>query len=199
MMKRPHNKIRERNRFFNIVKKYGADIMKSPNFRESENCVQHGTMSVRRHSINVARCSFAIARFLGIKYNKRDLLRGALLHDYFQYDWHSKEHRNVKNLHGFYHPGIALKNAEQEYRLNKRQREIIKKHMWPLTIVPPMCKEAWIVTIADKYCSVMETLYLHNGKSEKESFFFANIKEKRAAGSNGKRKHQSVRKTKKAS
>lgn len=164
-MRGKRDKIRERNRFFSYMKKYGADILESPNFRESENNIQHGNMSVRRHSINVALCSFVIARFLGIRCHKRDLLRGALLHDYFQYDWHSKEHRNICNLHGFYHPGIALKNAEKEYRLNPRQRDIIRKHMWPLTIVPPMCREAWIVTMADKYCSLMETFHLHQGKN----------------------------------
>jgi len=63
-------------------------------------------------------------------------------------------------LHGFYHPGIALKNADQEYELTLREKDIIKKHMWPLTVVPPLCREAWIVTTADKYCSLLETLRL---------------------------------------
>ncbi|MDE7205798.1 MAG: phosphohydrolase, partial [Lachnospiraceae bacterium] len=69
------------------------------------------------------------------------------------------------NLHGFFHPGRALRNAKKEYRLTKRQADIIKKHMWPLTVVPPMCREAWIVTTADKYCSLMETLYIHEGRA----------------------------------
>ena len=41
--------------------------------------------------------------------------------------------------------------------------------MWPLTIVPPMCKEAWIVSVADKYCSTMETLGFHKGTNIKEN------------------------------
>ncbi len=49
--------------------------------------------------------------------------------------------------------------------MTARERDIIKKHMWPLTVVPPMCREAWIVTTADKYCSLMETLYIHEGKA----------------------------------
>ena len=154
----------ENQLFFRFMKKYGTDILRSKNFKESENCIQHGNMSVRRHSINVAKCSLVIAKRFKIRCNKRDLLRGALLHDYFQYDWHAPEHCGIQNLHGLYHPGIALRNAEKEYRLNRRQRDIIKKHMWPLTIIPPMCKEAWIVTMADKYCSLMETLYVHQGK-----------------------------------
>ena len=72
-------------------------------------------------------------------------------------------HVQIHNLHGFYHPGIALRNASAEYRLTPRERDIIKKHMWPLTVVPPMCREAWIVTMADKWCSTLETLRLRHG------------------------------------
>lgn len=42
--------------------------------------------------------------------------------------------------------------------------EIIRKHMWPFTIAPPTCREAWIVTAADKYCSLPEMLRLRKGK-----------------------------------
>ena len=97
---------------------------------------------------------------LPISCSEKDLIRGALLHDYFLYDWHDKNRANYQKLHGFYHPGIALRNAEKEYRLSPREKDIIKKHMWPLTIVPPRCREAWIVTTADKYCSLLETLKL---------------------------------------
>ena len=105
-----------------------------------------------------------IKKKLHITCNQRDLVRGALLHDYFLYDWHKKDLKNPHKLHGFYHPGRALRNAKKEYVLTKRQEDIIKKHMWPLTVVPPMCREAWIVTAADKYCSLMETFRLHKGK-----------------------------------
>ena len=58
---------------------------------------------------------------------------------------------------------IALKKAQKEYDLTDREKDIIKKHMWPLTVVPPLCREAWIVTTADKYCSLLETLKLRKG------------------------------------
>ena len=53
---------------------------------------------------------------------------------------------------------MASKNARKEYHLTRREEDIIKKHMWPLTVVPPLCREAWVVTAADKYCSLLETL-----------------------------------------
>ena len=149
-----------------ILKKYAEDILTSENFKSTKHYIQHGNMSVREHCMNVAKMSLMIRDKLGIKCNTRDLVRGALLHDYFLYDWHKTDTVKTHNLHGFFHPGTALNNAKKEYHLTRRQKDIIKKHMWPLTVVPPMCKEAWIVTMADKYCSLMETIYLHEGKKK---------------------------------
>ncbi len=153
----------QKKEFYLLLKKYAPDIMESENFQNTRHYIQHGSIPVRRHCIDVARQSIAISKFLGITCNERDLIRGALLHDYFLYDWHDKTRKNYQRLHGFYHPGIALKNASMEYRLTLREKDIIKKHMWPLTVVPPLCREAWIVTTADKYCSLLETLRLRRG------------------------------------
>jgi len=163
-------KKRKREEFFERQKEiqrelnlYGWDILHSKNFDSSKDNIQHGNISVKEHSIQVARQSVALSDWLKIMHNRRDLIRGALLHDYFLYDWHKDDKVNPHRLHGFYHPSRALKNAEQEYELTERQREIIIKHMWPLTIKPPMCREAWIVTAADKYCSFLETVHLQKG------------------------------------
>ena len=145
----------------NLIKAEGNDILHSRNHKSTRKAIQHGNVSVRRHAINVARYSLLINEKLGIKCNKRDLIRGALLHDYFLYDWHDKDHISPLRLHGFFHPGIALRNAEKEYRLSTKEKDIIRKHMWPLTIVPPKCREAWVVSMADKYCSLMDTLRIH--------------------------------------
>ena len=37
-----------------------------------------------------------------------------------------------------------------------KEKEIIKKHMWPLTFSPPKYLESFIVTIVDKYCAFKE-------------------------------------------
>ena len=76
---------------------------------------------------------------------------------------YNKDEVNPHRLHGFFHPGRALGNAAKEYPLTPREMEIIKKHMWPLTPIPPMCREAWIVTMADKWCSLLETLHVRKG------------------------------------
>ena len=148
------------------VKLHGIDIIKSGGFQKSADFTQHGSISVMRHSLDVAKTAVALSRKLHLNVSERDLVRGALLHDYFGYDWHGKkvglyEILHFYKMHGFTHPGQALKNAERDFSLTHKQRDIIKKHMWPLTIVPPACKEAWVVTIADKYCSLLETVHLH--------------------------------------
>lgn len=162
------NKERLRGIRHHALEHYGREILKSPNFLKTATFTQHGQMSVRQHCINVAKCSLVINEKLGIHCERKDLIRGALLHDYFLYDWHAKNKQKTHRLHGFYHPGIALHNAGKEYALSKREQDIIKKHMWPLTIKPPLCREAWVVTTADKFCSLMETLHLQKEKNHRQ-------------------------------
>jgi len=153
------------------IREAASDILTSPNFLSSDNNIQHGNISVMKHSKKVACASLALCRALRIKADERAIMRGALLHDYFLYDWHTPEYGGFWNLHGFYHPGRALKNAEKEYALSDRERDIIRKHMWPLTIVPPRYKEAWIVTVADKYISTTESIhFIRTARARKQRY-----------------------------
>lgn len=123
--------------------------------------MQHGDYSVYDHVVNVALRSLAFADWLerrGVKVDRASLVRGALLHDYFLYDWHNPDPNDPLNLRGYTHPWTALRNAEQDFQLTKRERTIIVRHMFPLTVIPPTCREAWIVCMADKLCAVRETL-----------------------------------------
>ena len=108
------------------------------------------------HCVKVACFSLFLANKLHIPVNTHALLRGALLHDYFLYDWHEKNagHR----FHGFTHPATALKNAQEDFMLTPVEKDIIARHMFPLCPIPPRCREAWLVCAADKYCALLETL-----------------------------------------
>lgn len=143
------------------IREAGEDILESVNFQLTREHIQHGTVTVHAHCINVAKHSLVLADKLKIRVRHRELIRGALLHDYFLYDWHDKDHINPFKLHGFFHPGRALKNATRDFELTEREKDIIRKHMWPMTIIPPKCREAWIVTAADKWVSLLETLRIH--------------------------------------
>ena len=121
--------------------------------------IQHGDVTVYTHVTSVARASLSFAEHLGrvgVSVDRASLLRGALLHDYFLYDWHDPDpsHR----LHGFRHPFFALARAEEDFELTPRERNIIARHMFPLVPVPPTCREAWIVCLADKWCALRETV-----------------------------------------
>lgn len=117
--------------------------------------ISHGTTTLLQHSIDVAEEALRIADRLHLHVNETSMIRGALLHDYYLYDWHDSG--KAPNWHGFRHPYIALRNARRDYDVNLIEQNIIWRHMFPLTPMPPMCKEAWVVCMADKVCAANET------------------------------------------
>jgi len=122
--------------------------------------IQHGNTSCLEHSLYVSYSSYLICKRLGFDY--RSAARGGLLHDFFLYDWHGE--KPYKGLHGFIHANIALQNANKYFNLNEREKDIIQKHMWPLTIRLPRYKEAFVVSLADKYCATAEIANWNGGK-----------------------------------
>ena len=135
-----------------------ADLLHEVPLDRMDRYIQHGDTSCLRHCVAVAYLSFLLSRRLRLRCDARSLIRGAMLHDFFLYDWHEKDAGH--SLHGFTHPATALRNAQRFLALNPTERDIIRRHMWPLTPVPPHCREAWLVCLADKICSVRETLRL---------------------------------------
>lgn len=133
-----------------------TDVCRNSRLLESSHHMQHGTTSVFRHSVAVAYVSLWIARRMQFKVKDRTLIRGALLHDYFLYDWHEKD--DSHKWHGFYHAEKALKNAMEDFELNKIEKDMIRRHMFPLNLRPPRYKESWILCLADKICSGGETV-----------------------------------------
>lgn len=117
--------------------------------------VQHGVTLCLLHSIAVAYYCLVLARLLRfLHFHQEELYRGALFHDYFLYDWHTPDpsHR----LHGLHHPRRALENAARDLGLTQREENIILRHMFPLTPLPPTCREGILVCLVDKACSLYE-------------------------------------------
>lgn len=135
----------------NIVLRY---LTRRTALLQMDQYMQHGQVTCYWHSIAVAYISLRVLRFLKIRHDRRSLIIGALLHDYFLYDWHTpdKWHR----WHGFRHPGFALRNARRDINLSNRAADIISKHMFPLTIKPPIYRESMVVCLVDKGCSIYE-------------------------------------------
>lgn len=138
---------------------YGEEILRSPGMQKEHAYIQHGRITVFEHSLGVAYMSLRIARRLKLHVDERALIRGALLHDYFLYDWHIKE--DYHRWHGFCHPEIALRNAGEDFELGEIEQDIIGKHMFPLTFRSvPRFRESMLVCLVDKLCACLEIISL---------------------------------------
>ena len=142
--------------YINDFIELARDTIQGGQVKEMDRYIQHSSITCLQHCVIVAYYSFYWNRKYHLGCDEASLVRGALLHDYFLYDWHDgdKSHR----LHGFYHPGRALVNAQRDFHLNDIERDIIKKHMWPLTPALPRCREAWLVCAVDTVSCVIEVV-----------------------------------------
>ena len=139
-----------------IISRMAAELEHTGRFSELKRFRQHGRHTVYDHCVNVAREALRIADRVGGKLDREALVRGALLHDYFLYDWHEPE-PNRPN-HAFHHARMAWENARRDYDLGPTEEDIIRRHMFPVVPIPPRTAEGWIVTAADKACALKETL-----------------------------------------
>ena len=143
----------ENNELFQILK----DYMYDENVLHMKHFCQHGAVSTYDHVMNVTRTCFYLNRRWNWKCDEKNLVTGAFLHDFYLYDWHSKDN-NEHRFHGFRHPLFAMHNAKKYFNVNHRVQHIIRTHMWPLTpLAIPLTKEAFLVGLVDKYCSLHET------------------------------------------
>ena len=127
------------------------------------------------HSFKVAKKS--IQRALQIndkKINLELVLIGAILHDYYLYDW--RDDRSKLRKHGKNHPHIAAENAEKDFDVSKEVKKIISSHMWPINFSEfPNTKEARIVSICDKAVSLGEALTSRKYKKNNEEKYLKHI------------------------
>ncbi len=141
-------------RTFRIMTK---DILTNDTFRTLDSYEHHRYISILEHSIHVSFLSYLLAKRLSV--DPYSMTRGALLHDFYLYDWHDRnpESKTGIQLHGFKHPKIALNNAKNHFDINAVETDIIEKHMWPLTLHKlPKYKASMLVVWVDKYCSFRE-------------------------------------------
>ena len=128
--------------------------------------IQHGEVTTFDHGVRVARLSYLLARRLHMTVDEEELVTGAFLHDYYLYDWHD----HGDHLHGYHHADISARNARRDFRISGKAEHIIKSHMWPLNLTRiPRSKEALLVCIADKMCSVQESVHRKHAEPENQS------------------------------
>lgn len=146
------DKIIKDQEYLNIVE----DILNNKIFQRMNNYIQHGTITTLEHSINVSYYSYLLCKKMNLDYIS--VARAGLLHDFFLYDWHIYKKETHNYFHGITHPIVALKNATQYFELNDIEKDCIKKHMFPLTIIPPKYIEGYIIMLIDKKCAILEYL-----------------------------------------
>lgn len=132
------------------------DILDHEVFKSMDQYIQHGETSCMKHCIQVSYLSYRICKKMGWEYQAA--ARAGLLHDLFLYDWHTHGKETGERFHGFTHPRKALNNASAHFKLTKKEKNMILRHMWPLTPIPPKSVEGLALVYADKFCSSVEII-----------------------------------------
>jgi len=136
--------------FQSIIK----DLIENKTVQEMKNYRQHYETSCYDHCYMAAYYCFLICKKYHLDYHSAT--RAAMLHDLFLYDWRVRQ-PDRKGLHAFTHGKTACENACKIFVLNKKEKDIIKKHMWPVTLAFPKSIEGFILTFVDKYCALSES------------------------------------------
>ena len=117
----------------------------------------HRGSSCYIHSFRVAKRAIQIALSSNRKYNLKNVLIGAILHDYYLYDW--RTNKALLKKHGRRHPFVANENAKKDFDISPEVSEIILSHMWPLNLrYFPYSKEAKLVNYVDDITATKEAL-----------------------------------------
>ena len=125
------------------------EIKTHKEFLKLKNMRHHG-MTRFEHSYRVSYYTYMITKKLHLDYISAT--RAALLHDFFTSE--VEEESSMNRLRK--HPDIAVENAKKYFEINNLEEDIIKKHMFPITMVPPKYLESWIVDFIDDVSAIYE-------------------------------------------
>ncbi|MBR3629865.1 MAG: HAD family hydrolase [Oscillospiraceae bacterium] len=133
-----------------------ADLLDLNEVQALKDFRHHIVTNRLQHSLNVSYYNYRLCRLLRL--DAESAARAGLLHDLYDYD----TKRYTSGVHGLrhsaYHPMVALERAESIVPINDRERDMIVKHMWPVTPARPKYAETYVLTFVDKYCAVIEFL-----------------------------------------
>ncbi len=130
-----------------------ANLIENETVQQMKNFKQHFNTSRFDHCYMAAYYCYLFCKKHNLDY--KSATRAAMLHDLFLYDWHKKI-PGKKRFHAFTHGKVACENACKLFDLNEKEKDIIIKHMWPITIAFPKSIEGFVLTFVDKYCAFVE-------------------------------------------
>lgn len=132
-----------------------SDILANKRYLQLCHCKHHRGMSRIDHCIHVSYSCYLFCVHWHLRCI-RDAVRGALLHDFFLYNYAEERALTKHRLHAWFHPRVACNNAMEEFSLTKTEKMVILRHMFPATIVPPTKVASWLVVIFDKVWAIRE-------------------------------------------
>ena len=147
------------------------DILNNREFKKIELCPHH---KINRlvHSKRVSYYSYKICKKLGFDYVSA--ARGGLLHDFFLNKYNTKNSRKLL----ISHPSIALNNAKKHFVLSDKEKNIIKCHMFPVSIsVFPKYRESLVDKVMwfyEKVTGYSKEINYNLGKAAIYVFLFLN-------------------------
>lgn len=149
------------------------DLLNNDTVKQMKNFRQHYETSCFDHCLIASYYCYLYGKKFNLDYVS--CARAAMLHDLFLYDWRKKQD-DRKGLHAFTHPKTAYKNASKLFALNEKEKDIILKHMWPVTIALSKYKESYLLTLIDKYCALNESYQeIYNRFCQKKLFRYAYV------------------------
>lgn len=142
-----------------------SDLLDQEKVQEMKHYRQHYNINCFEHCLFVSYNTYLICKKHHLDYISG--ARAGMLHDLFLYDWRKRENGR-RGLHAYTHPKVALKHASTFLNLNDKEKDMILKHMWPVTPAFPKYKETFVITFVDKYFAVAEAFIKTNNNKEKE-------------------------------
>ena len=141
--------------------------MKEIPMHRGSNCYEH-TFKVAKRAIH--HCEKSKKKNINLEV----VLIGAILHDYYLYDWRTD--RSKIKTHAKQHELIAAENAIKDFSISKEIKEVIETHMWPINIKNyPKSREAKIVSVSDKLVALCEALTSKRHKNKKRENYLSCI------------------------
>ena len=134
----------------------GRDVLENRDMQALRTFPQHGTVSRYEHCLAVCYIALRLADKWRVRVDRRSMVRGALLHDFFMYNWNDPA--SMRPLHGFTHAREALCNAQKQFELNEIERDVIKSTCSRSTSLPRY-RETALVSAADKISAVLELVH----------------------------------------
>ena len=129
------------------------EILNKEKVQQMKKYRQHYNINCFYHCLFVSYNTYLICKKHNLDYISA--ARAGMVHDLFLYDWRKRE-RGRKGLHAYTHGKTAFKEASEILNLNDKEKDMIIKHMWPVTLAVPKYKETFVITLVDKYFAVAE-------------------------------------------